>query len=325
MADIETIGAFTEWVAQPMQRGGFDEQRGGTATIEDVWAVLLPDGERPVASQISGMPTMGDAAGNSGVLAKMFVSSIKWRQRGAHSRVWEATVTYSRGSEKAASQGSAGAKFWNKRWSSRVVQADLTADAVDGRAVVNSAGEPFDSVPQRDMFAPVVSFTALTSVTPATLAQYQGTINAAAVTVLGITFAAHCARLTIECRQLDPEEVDDGQGGTSEKYEYQITIEGASSPYSATAPADGSAPAAADVEDIGWDVSALDCGYCYRAANGALVPILLPDENGEMKRPQSPVPLDGAGTVANTDPDLHFLKFSAYAEATWPDFLTPAS
>lgn len=322
MASSGVFGKFTEGVAQCIQRGGYDEQRGGTATIEDVWAVLLPPGGRPVASNIVNLPKMGDAAGGSGsgVFAKMFVSSIKWRQRGEHSRVWEATVSYSRGSSKAASQGSAEAKYWDKRWSSRVVQADLTADAVDGRAVVNSAGEPFDSVPQRDMFAPVVSFTMLTSVTPATLAQYQGTINAAAVTVLGIAFAAHCARLTIECRQLDPEEVD----GVA-KYEYQITIEGASTPYSATAPADGSAPLPADVEDIGWDVSALDCGYCYRAENDALVPILLPDENGEMKRPQSPVPLDGAGAVANTDPDLHFLKFSAYAEATWPDYLTPAS
>lgn len=316
MATSATYGKFTEGIAQCIQRGGYDEQRGGTATIEDVWAVILPDGDRPVASQISGMPTMGEAAGDSGVLAKMFVSAIKWKQRGAHSRVWEATVTYSRGSEKAATQGSAAAKYWNKRWSSRTVAADLTADAVDGRAVVNSAGEPFDSVPQRDMFSPVVSFTMLTSEDPSNLAEYNGTINAEAVEVLGITFAAHCARLTVECRQLDPEEVE----GVA-KYEYQITIEGASTPYSATAPADGSAPES--TENIGWDVSALDCGYCYRAANDALVPILLEGEGGELKRPQSPVPLDGQGGQAGTDPNLHFLKFSAYAEATWPDYLKP--
>lgn len=320
MATSATIGGFTEGVAECIQRGGYDEQRGG-ASIEDVWAVLLPDGARPVASQIANIPKMGNAAGasGSGVLETMFVSAIKWRQRGARSRVWDATISYSPGSASTDSQGGP-VKYWNKRWSSRTVAADLTADAVDGRAVVNSAGEPFDSVPQRDMFAPVVSFTMLSTVTPATLAQYQGTINSAAVTVLGITFPKHSARLTIECRQLDPEEVEG-----SAKYEYQITIEGASSPYSATAPADGSAPLLADVEDIGWDVSALDCGYCYRAANDALVPILLEDANGEMKRPQSPVPLDGAGGVADTDPNLHYLKFSAYKEASWPGYLTPAS
>lgn len=312
-----TYGRFTDGTARCVSRGGYDEQRGGEASITDEWAVTLPAGTRPVASQITDLPKLGDAAGGSGtgVLAQMVVSSISWRQSGENSLLWLATVKYTPGS-KTASSSSTQATYYNKRWGFRTVAADLVQDAVDGRAVVNSAGEPFDSVPQRDMFLPVVSFSMLSGVAPATLVAYNGTVNAAAVTVLGVAFAKHCARISIECRNLDPEEVN-----SSRKYEYQITVEGASTPYSATAPKSGAAPSS--VTDIGWDVSALDCGYCERVG-GVLVPLLIEDEDGNKQRPQAPLPLD-SGVYAETDADLHYLKFSAYPEETWPDYLTPSA
>lgn len=316
---MSTWGSFTEGQAKCIARGGYDQQRGGEASIADEWAVTLPAGTRPVASQIAGLPKIGQAAGaaGSGVLAKMFVSSISWRQAGEHSRVWIATVKYSPGSRKTTSQSSPdAATYYNKRWGFRTVSADLVQDAVDGRAVVNSAGEPFDSVPQRDMFLPVVSFSMLSSAAPATLSQYTGTVNAEDATILGVAFAAHCARMSIECRNLDPEEVE-GEGATTSRYEYQVTVEGAHTMYSGTAPADGSAPSPEDLLDIGWDVSALDCGYCERR-DGALAPILVDGE-----RPQAPVPLSG-GVKADDDENLTFLRFAAYPEATWPDILTPA-
>lgn len=311
----ETIGGFTVGEPQCIQRGGYDEQRGGGATIVDVWAVLLDDGVRPVASDFAndGFPQLGDAAGDNGVLSSMVVTQIKWSQDAPRSRVWRATVTYSPGEKQSSEQGGSESTIYNKSWGFRTVQMDLVQDANDGRAVVNSAGEPFDSVPQREVFVPVVSFSVLSNQNPAGLMGERGTVNASEVSVLGVTFAKHAGRLSFSVREVS----EDGAGS---KYEYNVTIEGAYTLYSPTAPRDGTAPTD-DIEDVGWDVTALDCGY-NEMVDGVSRPIMLEDESGQRIRPQSPMPLDG-GVYSETDTNLHFLRFSAYPELEWSSIFTP--
>lgn len=311
----ETIGKFVVGVPRCIRRGGYDEQRGGTATIEDEWAVLLNDGERPVASAMAddGMPQLGDAAGQSGVLARMVVVQIRWRQDADRSRIWRATVTYAPGSRTSSGQGEPTETYYNKNWGFRTVQMDLVQDVNDGRAVVNSAGEPFDSVPQREVFVPVVSFSVISSQSPDNYNGYNGSVNDEVVTVLGVEFAAHAGRLSFNAREVSE------AGGVS-KYEYNVTIEGAYTLYSETAPRDGSAPE--EPIDVGWDVTALDCGYNEKV-DGVVRPIMLEDESGQRVRPQSPMPL-ADGVYSETDTDLHFLRFSAYTELSWPTLFTPS-
>lgn len=306
--------------------GGPDSSRDSGTTFDDEWTLVLPAGQRPGVN-LPGMPKVGDELAGAVVgasrTARFVVSKVSWRKNAPTSLVWVATVTYVPGIRTASTSGGGTATDFDFRWGSRSVQADFTQDAVDGRPVLNSAGEPFENVPQREMLLPCLSFRRVTSAAPAQYSALNGTVNADPVTVMGVTFGKHCARLRFEARRID--EGEEGAG----RYEYTFQIEGAKNMYAFTVAPSGDPDEGdsdeTELEDIGWDISILDCGYsCLEPVDGGdyvLRPIYIEDADGNRVRPTSPQLLHGGAADAT---QAYFLKFSPYPEASWGPLNLPA-
>ena len=289
-------GPFTEGVARLVQKGGLSLSRSD-CEFTDKYTLVLPMGTRPAANQ-SGMPQIGD---DSDDVADYAVDRIKWTQRGLDSKVWDADVVYRKGKSETA--GDETYTDLEKTWGTRTVQQDFTQDAVSGEAVVNAAGDPFERVPQRELVCPSLSLRRVSSKDPSHYFGYQGSVNENEETVMGITFQPHCARITFEARELD--------GG---KYEYMIRVDGAINMYAENA-------TSGTVEDIGWDVSMLNCGYTYIDAHGDRRVAFIPDGNGKMVRPTEPQLLDLSGDL--NPGGQYFLKFSPYPEKDWSSLHLP--
>ena len=191
-------------------------------------------------------------------------------------------------------------------WKSGTVSRDLVRDAGTGKTVVNSAGLPFDSVPQIDIPAP--TFTkVLKTADRQSWASHLGKINAGAVSVGGISCGIHCLR----CVQLDEERLWNDEFGFKYRYTVglqlmtnSVVIEGGSS-----------------ATDIGWDVAVVDCGTMELDENDVPKMISVPSvETGRETFVSSPVLLDGEGhsmTQAGATP--YVFRVQAYPETTFPN------
>lgn len=312
--NLAASAPFTVGVPRRTSVGGPDVSRDSPVTFDDEWTLVLPMGQRPGTS-VPGMPKIGDELtetidGES--IGKGFVvTRISWKQNSSTSNVWVATLTYAPGKSKVDDEdGPIGSDF-DFQWGCRSVQADLMNDAVTGAAVMNSAKEPFDSVPQREMLLPCVSFRRISAKHPSFYAPYNGTVNNVSVTVMGITFAKHCARILIEAKRIEEGEDEQDAG----KYEYSFRIEGASNMY---APNSSTSPV-----DIGWDVSMLDCGYSYLDEANRAHPIMIEGADGSFVRPTSPQLLCN-GSFDPVRGVAYFLKFSPYPESSWASLHLPA-
>lgn len=138
-----------------------------------------------------------------------------------------------------------------------------------GNSVVNSAGETFSELPERDA-AEVVEFSIVKNVASrrtATLMGLRHTLNAASIIVDGVTIAAGKAKLE-EISYSDEQVVDNGAGGTVSYYVETLKIVARSS----------------------WDDVFDDRGL-NELDGGELKPIL--DTNGDPV--VLPYPLDGSG------------------------------
>lgn len=190
-------------------------------------------------------------------------------------------------------------------WKSGTVSRDLVRDGA-GRVLVNSAGLPFDSVPQIDIPAPTFTKVLKTS-SRQSWAVYLGKINASAITVGGISCGLHCLR----CVQLDEERLWNDEFGF--KYRYTIglqlmtnsvVIEGGSS-----------------ATDIGWDIAMVDCGTMELDENDKPKMISVPSvETGRETFVSSPVLLDGEGhAVLDAGATPYAFRVQAYPAMTFPN------
>jgi hypothetical protein len=304
--------AWEKGVARLIEKGGPTYSATAKTTYIDRYAVLLDSGVRPSPSTVTGVPEIGDEL--EGISGR-YCTEVAWRQQDPQSQVWIATVTYSPGEGQVV--GGNTIVDFDFRWAIRSVMADFTQDAITGAPVCNSAGEPFDSVPQREIICPSLSWRRLSKIAPSTWADYNGTVNEDEVTILGYTFPPHCARFRYEARQLDDSD------GTGKRYEYSMMIDGATNPWVEYASVDGTS--VAEQEDIGWDFGPLDAGYSYLDYDESppvVRPILIDDGDGKLIKPSMPQPISG-GTWVPERGNLYFLRFSPYKEASWTTLKLP--
>jgi hypothetical protein len=166
-------------------------------------------------------------------------------------------------------------------WRSGSVSRDLVRDAATGQILVNTAGLPFDSVPQIDIPSP--TFTKVIKMTARQAwAVHHGKINAASITVGGIVCGAHCLR----CVQVDEDRLWNDDFGF--KYKYTIglqlmtnkaVIEG------------GNAPT-----EIGWDQAIVSAGTMEKKTpTSEVTPIEIISKTGKTVYASTPVLLDANG------------------------------
>ena len=290
-----TLGYWTAGVARLTERG---EVSATGAT--DTYTVYWPDTAAAFGLDdvTSGLPAEGaEHPSNEELTVAEF--RIADHEPGV---VWRRiSVVYTRGEEEeeggSGSTSSIG-KLTALDYPIYTQSGDLVCDQVSGAPVLNSAGDVYDSVPTIENLYTGVHWTRRLSSWSDVEPQlaYSGTVNAAAVTVYGLTFQPRTARLRITARNTFD--------GSSRPWELDVTLEprhcfvetGAQYRPDSTMAAYTSV--AGRGYDIGWDLALIDCGYQY--LNTSTTPptkvrFTVKDEAGNESAPQLPQRLKANG------------------------------
>lgn len=187
--------------------------------------------------------------------------------------------------------------------------------AVDGTPLVNSAGDPFDSVPRISVPAPTFTKVIKFRDKKTGWADCFCTTNAGALTVCGIQCAKHTLLCTVSEKRIfgDPE------------YRWRYTIRLRYRSNKVVLHGSGSP------QEIGWDVAIADAGMRELDANDKLQLIRVKDaETGRMCTITSPELLDGSGHAVSRDGgsvDPYNGYFQAYLDSSFPDWFysTPST
>ena len=185
---------------------------------------------------------------------------------------WTVTATYS--DERTLQQSSSGNGPEDDEvlisWQSEGYEEVVTTDTVTGKAILNSAGDPYDEPPTRESTHLVASIQANFLSVPAWILSYQNAVNSDAITIGGLAIAAGLAKmsnLSIGNRQI--------RNGTN-YYPVSFDIK---------------------IKKDGWKFEPLESGYRQRKS-----PLPLPgsDEKvdclgADKKVVSEPVPLDAFG------------------------------
>ena len=189
------------------------------------------------------------------------------------------------------------------------VSRDLTQDAITGKLVLNSAGQPFDSVPQVDVPSP--TFRKVIKVKSAQAwAQYQGKVNASQIQIAGTSWAAHQVR----CVQADRIKLWNDEFGFVEQWTIGLQM------MSNLAKIEGGSAV-----EIGWDLAIVDQGTMQKndgsgSQQGDIVPVMVTSaETGKEIAVSQPVLLDGQG-YAMLEPGAtpYAFRVAPYPETTFP-------
>ena len=263
------------------------------------------------AAGISGLPTPGSQ--HSPRFPDLVASSYKWREgTGNDKRMLFCDVGYTcrETAESEANKAPRGSPVEQWGWKSGTVSRDLVRDAGTGRMVLNSVGQPFDSIPQIDIPAPVLTKVMKTMSQKSAWASHFGKINAAAVTVGSVNCGAHCLR----CVQFDEEKLWNDDFGY--QWRYTIGLQLMANPVKVNG---GQA-----ATDIGWDVAIVDCGTMEinpgDGSNAYIVPIKVTShETGKEVFVAQPVLLDGQGhAMLEQGAEPFAFRIQAYPATTFP-------
>lgn len=252
----------------------------------------LPTGaDTEEVDAFDGLPALGTV---HAVNPNLAVSGYEFEEGdGAEKQMVKVTVRYSqiqRSSESAGSGVTDAVEEWG--WSSGSVARDLTHDVETGVAVLNSAGDPFDSVPQVDR--PLLTFRkTIKTKGRKNWQQHIGCVNASAVTIGGMT----CAARTIKVDGVDEERIFGDAYGW--KYRYTISMQYLSNKVKVGG--------ASELSEIGWDIAFVDQGL-RGISDGEPFRFTDKDEEGNEVPSSLPVLMDGGGQrLSNAQTDEPFV------------------
>lgn len=290
------------------RRWGVDST--GITSLKRTYRVVLDsphldaDGE---CTTFPGVPALGSVHPvHKGLAAESYEVE---EGSGADKCVLTVTVNYqpitteTSGGEDGETEVTAKVERWG--WDSSTDERELTT-AVDGTAVLNSAGDPFDSVPQ--MSVPAPAFTKILRFTSRQNG-WQGyfcTVNKSPVTIGGISFPPR----TLLC-QINEERI---LGDKFWNYRYTVQLK-----YKSNKVKIGGED---KLTEIGWDVAVTDAGMREKGADGKLTLIRQKDaETGKMCTVSSPELLNGSGQKVDRSGNAvtpYNFRFQAYAESDFP-------
>lgn len=194
-------------------------------------------------------------------------------------------------------------------WDDGTDEIELT-NGQDGTPVLNSAGDPFDSVPKYSSPTPVFTKVMKFRTRQTGWNTAVCTVNGSAVTIGGISFPAGSLLCTICEKRII--------GDKDWKYRYTVKLRYKKNLVKIAG--------ANQLTDIGWDVAVADAGMRELDANGE--PQLIKRIDPEKKTPvtvTSAELLDGHGhkiaRTSGSSPEPYYLRFQAYARASWPSWL----
>ena len=305
------IGSFHTGVARHADTTDVKQNQDGVVTAcTEVWKLVAEDASEIIPSDVRGLPEKGSA---HPIHKGLVVDGFSWRHAGPGSLVWECSVTYKTAHGDSASFDEDERRITLVEWGTAGGSGDIVTDALTGRPVVNAAGDPFDSVPQRDEVYPCVRFGRKERKFNPRFYYLNNCINDAPISVLGVTFAPHTCRLHAECRKdLDSEDFP---------YDWTFTFEGRSCWCETAQLVDiaGGPPITVYETDgtksnIGWDLAILQCGFNH-ILNGEKVKFSVKDDQGNYTEPSLPQLLNTDGSALSpTAGDGILLVVRAYEE-----------
>lgn len=299
---MTTLGAFVLGTARLSRRSGIrTAPQGDVIAISDIYALLLAPGTVPNHTA-SGLPAKNST---HGTYTKLYLQTMTFDCVSDACGAWEVTAVYGVDEpEEEEEEEEDVVKITARAWGTTETSADLMADATTGVPVLNSAGDPFDSVPQRPLYAPMVSFTRLESKHPAAVCAISGSCNESEATCLGVTFAARTAMIKVSAR--------DTMIDTKLRYEVTYTIEGRTL----------YAVIGAAIVNIGWDEAFIESGYYYKSGATRLR-FVEADDTG-VKRPSAAPCLLKADGTDNRGAAPIVKRVAALKASTWTALRLPA-
>lgn len=124
--------------------------------------------------------------------ASAYVSERSWTRSEESRLVWDAEITYEFKLEDPAEPPLDRAP--KIRWSSSLIVKPVVKD-INGNAVTNSAGDYFDPPPEAEFPRATATIQFNAAAVPVAILSYIGAVNAAAVTIDGVSIAAERARV----------------------------------------------------------------------------------------------------------------------------------
>ena len=189
-------------------------------------------------------------------------------------------------------------------WDEGTDEKELTS-GVDGTPVLNSAGDPFDSVPK--VSTPAPTFTKVMKFKTRQTGWHGLTcsVNSAAVTIGGINFPIGSLLCTVSEQRIF--------GEKEWKYRYTVHLKYKSNPVKIEG---GNRPT-----DIGWDVAITDAGMRELDGEGGKKLIRVIDkETGKQCTVASATLLDGQGKKLEDGEEPYNFRFQAYVRDAFPEW-----
>ncbi len=284
---MSSTGNFTHGEARLVSIGDVEYSGNGDVTnYTATYNVVVADAATIVTlADITGLPAKHT---ESETFPSLWAVGYLIRRRGTGSRVWIIEVEYvlkPRWSAEAPDDGDK--ELVSINWGFVESQEDAVFDAKSKLPILNSAGDPFDSVPQKIVCSPQVTIVRKEANSPAPLIWHTGKINSSEVTVAGVTFDKHSAMIRITA-----------EGSDEDNLPYRVTYEivGKTKVAFVESMSAGAGPQATFEEtDVGWNMPMLQCGYQYIDDSGNKVKFATMDESGELKEVSQPQLLTSAG------------------------------
>ena len=182
-------------------------------------------------------------------------------------------------------------------------------DAVDGTAVLNSAGDVFDRVPTISVPAPTFTKVMKFRTRQSGAVACDCKVNNSSVTIGGRSYPTGSLLCHVAEKRIF--------GDPDWKYRYTIQLKYRTNPVKLAG--------ANSTTDIGWDVAITDAGMRELDSNGKLKLIKSVDaETGKKCTVTSPELLDGQGHAvarsANSTPKPYNIRFQAYERVSIPSW-----
>lgn len=292
--------------AKPKAGRKYSGDNGGLTSLKRDYIVILdaPLAENGETLSFQGVPAIGSAHPSYPGLR---VQSYDVAEGESGDKiVLIVTVNYGTETQETSGEGedavSCIVEEWG--WEDGSDERELVTD-VDGKQVLNSAGDPFDTVPKYS--APSPTFVKVMKFKDRQTGWNTATccVNAAPITIGGIQFPAASLLCTITEKRLI--------GNPVWKYQYTVRLKYKSNKVNLNG--------SDNLTDIGWDVAVADAGMRAKGLDEKLHIIRRPDEEtGRMCTVTSAALLNGEGEELGEDQTPYNFRFKAYERTTIPSW-----
>ena len=293
--------------AYPLPGREWSVDVNGAQSLTCKYIVILDGPLSAPVTTFTGLPAIGSA---HPTLTGLFAQGYKIHEgEGSEKNRIIVDVEFAPVSKAGEGEGSGETATYIEAmgWRSGSIQRDFTHDATTGQPVLNTAGQPFDSVPQVDRPSPTWFKTWKAKSRTASYVTYANKVNSATLSVGGHTFAARCVR----CVSADEERIFNDPAGF--KYRYSIELQVVSNKVKLN----GSDSAS----ECGWQMPILSIGT-KQLVGGELKQIMLEGDDGSTVPASSPVLLNQNGAYEPNLQAPYVVLFNAYEETSFPAVFT---